>query len=54
MLERFRLKKINGNFRARKCKKKISIIIKNVIGAEDTLMHKAERPSNYFFQLFHT
>ena len=53
MLKRFKLNKINGNVRARKCKK-ISIIIKNVIGAEDTLMHKAERPSNYFFQLFHT
>ena len=23
--------------------------IKNVIGSEDILMHKAERPSNYFF-----
>ena len=29
--------------------KKISIVIKNVIGSEDTLMHKAECPSNYFF-----
>ena len=29
--------------------KKISIVIKNVIGSEDTLTHKAERPSNYFF-----
>ena len=28
---------------------KISIIIKNVIEAEDTMMHSAERPSNYFF-----
>ena len=26
---------------------KISIIIKNVIGSEDALMHKAERPSNF-------
>ena len=33
---------------------KISIFIKHVIGSDDTLMHKAERPSNYFFQLFHT
>ena len=33
----------------RKNLKKISIVIKNVKGAEDTLMHKAERPSNYFF-----
>ena len=28
---------------------KISIVIKNVIGSEDTVMHKAERPSNYFY-----
>ena len=44
----FKLKKIKGNFCARKSEKKISIIIKNIIGSEDTLMHKAERPSNYF------
>ena len=35
-------------------KKKISTVIKNVIGSEDTLMHKGESPSNYFFKLFHT
>ena len=29
--------------------KKISIVIKNTIESEGTLMHKAERPSNYFF-----
>ena len=28
---------------------KISIVIKNVIWSERTLMHKAVRPSNYFF-----
>ena len=28
---------------------KLSIVIKNAVGSEDTLMHKAERPSNYFF-----
>ena len=28
---------------------KISIVIKNGNGSEDTLMYKAERPSNYFF-----
>ena len=28
---------------------KISIVLKNVIGSEDTLMHKAEHPSNLFF-----
>ena len=33
--------------------KKISIVIKNVIWSEKTLMHKAERSSNYFFQFFH-
>ena len=32
---------------------KISIVIKNVIWSEKTLMHKAVRPSNYFFQFFH-
>ena len=31
----------------------ISIVIKNVIWSEKTLMHKAEHPSNYFFQFFH-
>ena len=34
--------------------KKISIVIKTVNGSEDTLMHKAEHPSNYFFRFFHT
>ena len=29
-------------------------VIKNIDGSEDPLMHKAEGPSNYFFQLFHT
>ena len=32
---------------------KISIVIKNVVWSEKTLMHKAVRPSNYFFQFFH-
>ena len=40
-----------GNFCGRKSKK--SIVIKNVIWYEKTLMHKAERPSNYFFLFFH-
>ena len=31
---------------------KISIVIKNVIWTDKTLMHKAERTSNYFFQFF--
>ena len=34
--------------------KKKNFLIKNVIGPEDTMMHKAQRPSNYFFLLFHT
>ena len=29
-------------------------LVKNINGSEDPLMHKAEGPSNYFFQLFHT
>ena len=33
--------------------KKIRIVIKNVIGSEEALMHKVERPSNYFSQFFH-
>ena len=33
----------------RKNLKKTSIVIENVIGSKDTLLHKAERPSNYFF-----
>ena len=33
---------------------KISIAIKKVTASEVTLTHKAERPSNYFFQLIHT
>ena len=41
--------------RKKKIKKnKKSIVVKNVIVSKVTLMHKAERPSNYFFQLFHT
>ena len=52
MLKRFKFKKIKGNFCARKSKK-ISIVIKNVNRYEDSLMHKAERPSNYVFQLLH-
>ena len=46
-------KKNQREFLSVKIKKKISIAIKNVIGSEDTLTNKAERPSNYFFQHFH-
>ena len=52
MLKRFTLKKIKGNFCARKSKK-MSIVIKNVNGSEDTLVHKAERLA-IIEQLFHT
>ena len=53
MLKGIYIKKIKGNFSAQKSKK-ISIVIKNVIWSEKTLMNKAERPSNYFFfQFFH-
>ena len=31
---------------------KLCYVIKNIIGSEDTLMNKAERPSNFFFQHF--
>ena len=44
----FTLKKIKEKICARKSKK-ISIVIKNLIWSEKTLMHKAVRPSNYFF-----
>ena len=42
------LKKNQREFLCAKIKK-ISIIIKNVIEAEDTVMNSAERSSNYFF-----
>ena len=29
----------------------LCVVIKNVIWSEKTLMHKAERPSNYFFPI---
>ena len=35
-------------------KKKIRVVIKKGTASEVTLTHTAERPSNYFFQLFHT
>ena len=31
---------------------KISIVIKNINGSEDPLMHKAEGPSSFFFNSF--
>ena len=43
--------KYQRDFCEQKLKKNI---IKNVARFEDTLLHQAERPSNYFFQLFHT
>ena len=54
MLQRILIKKnIKGNACSKKFEK-ISIVIKNVIESEDTLMHIAEHPSKYFFQHFHT
>ena len=40
------MKKVQREFLCPKILK-ISIVIKNVIGAEDTLVHTAERPSNF-------
>ena len=52
MLKGIYIKKDQREFCAQKSKK--SIVIKNVIWSEKTLMHKAVRPSNYFFfQFFH-
>ena len=53
MLKRILIKPNQTEFLCAKIYK-ISIIIKNVIEAEDTMMHSAERHSNYFFQHFHT
>ena len=39
-------KRSNGNF--------VRKHLKISTGSEVTLTHKAKRPSNYFFQLFHT
>ena len=52
MLKGIYIKKDQREFFVRE-NKKISIIVKNVIRSGITLMHKAERPSNYIFQLFH-
>ena len=53
MLKGIYIQKDQREFLCAKIKKK-SIVIKNVIWCEKTLMHKAVRPSNYFFQFFHT
>ena len=47
----FKLNKDQRNFLCANIQK-ISIVIKNVIGSENTLMHKAERPGNYFSYSF--
>ena len=52
MLKGVYIKKDQREFLCAKIEK-ISIVIKNVIWSEKTLMHKAVRPSNYFFQFFH-
>ena len=46
----FNLKRSKGIFVRENLKK--SIVIKNIIGSEDTLMQKAERPNNYFSNTF--
>ena len=47
------LKKDQRDFFVRGNKKKISIVIKNAIWSKKTTwMHKAKRPSNYFFNPF--
>ena len=54
ILKKIKIKKRSKSNFVRKNLKKISIVIKKVTGSEFTLTHKAERPSNYVFQLFHT
>ena len=51
MLKGIYIKKDQREFCERKSKKKA--VIKNVIWSEKTLMHKAERPSNFFPILSH-
>ena len=50
MLKGIYIKKDQRDFCARKSEK-ISIVIKNVIWSDKTLMHKAERPSKCFFTI---
>ena len=51
MLKRFKFKKEKKGIFMRESLKK-SIVIKNVIGSKDTMMHKAVSPSNYFSNTF--
>ena len=51
MLKRIYIKKDQRDHLCAKIQN-ISIVIKNVIWSEKTLMHKAVHPSNYFFQFF--
>ena len=53
MLKGIYIKKRSKGIFVRENLKKISIVIKNVIWTEKYMMHKAERPSNYFFKFFH-
>ena len=52
VLKGINIKKDQREFLCAKIRK-ISIVIKNVTWSKKNLMHKAVRPSNYFFQLFH-
>ena len=52
MLKGIYIKKDQREFVCAKISK-LSIVIKKVIWSEKTLIHKAERPSNYIFQFFH-
>ena len=52
MLEKIYIKKAQREFMCANTEKN-RIVIKNVIESEDTLMHKAERPTNHSLHLLH-
>ena len=52
MLKRISIQKDQREFLSAKIEK-ISIVIKNINGSEDPLMHKAEGPSYFFLTLSH-
>ena len=54
MLKGIYIKKRSKGIFVRKNLKNKHRYKKNVIWSEKTLMHKAERPSNYFFPIFFT
>ena len=53
MLKRIYIKKDKREFLCAKIQKISIVIVENVIWSEKTLMHKAVRRRNYFFQFFH-